>query len=359
MKKYFIAALTLVAAVACSKDDVSDPILNNSMKSVTISIANMEQTTRAEEYIGGETTPGSETAGLNCTKIDENFYFMFAKANGEIVTVYEKDYLPQPNGTTYTFHKLSQEISTVAVVGNYTQTPEIGKNISEYKAEAETENQETVEADYRNLIVYAEAALTPNGVCVVNETDGSIHEYPLYTANLDVKPVMSRIEIGQISCTNFGPDGMKYSHIGIESVVLNGIDGGNKYIHKFGNFTEDDDLNYDTKNVLTKSHNAITPENNKVWSWNIKPQAKSNLVTKLYVKGDGFTTQVPVRTVTINKYMDGTTEITNFEAGVIYKLNIDFAHNNIDGTSDYLCANVTVNIVPWTVKNVNVGFQTN
>lgn len=359
MKKYFIAALALVAAVACSKDDVSDPILNNSMKSVTISIANMEQTTRGEEYIGGETTPGSETAGLNCTKIDENFYFMFAKANGEIVTVYEKDYLPKPNGTTYTFHKLSEEICTVAVVGNYTQTPEIGKNISEYKAEAISENEYTVKDDYKNLVVYAESKLNSNGVCVVNETDGSIHEYPLYTATLDVKPAMSRIEIGQISCTNFGPEGMKYSHIGIESIILNGTDGGDKYIHNFGSFSDDDDLSYNTEFVLTSDKSVIKPENNKVWSWNIKPQAKSNLVTNIYVKGNGFTTQVPVRTVTINKYMDGTTEITNFEAGVIYKLNIDFAHNNIDGTSDYLCANVTVNIIPWTVKNVNVGFQTN
>jgi hypothetical protein len=171
---------------------------------------------------------------------------------------------------------------------------------------------------------------------------------------------MSRIEIGQISCTNFGPEGMKYSHIGIESVVLQGaVANGNSYIHKFTDFSDNNlPTAANATNVLTPESFTLKPKSG-VWSWNIIPQAVSNMVTNLFVVGEGFTTLVPVRTVTINEYMDGTTEITNFEAGVIYKLNIDFAHNNIDGTSDYLCANVTVNIIPWTVKNVNVGFQTN
>lgn len=355
MKKYFIAALALVAAVACSKDDVSDPILDSSKKSVSITIANMEQSTRAD-YVGAETAAGVN--GKACTAIDGNFYFMFADNSGKIIKVVPGDKAEQTDGK-YIFHKLSEVVSKIAVVGNLATAPApaIDEDISTYKALAETETAETIKADYTGLVVYAEDELDPNGVCVIEES-GTAHEYPLYTASLTVAPSMSRIEIGQISCTDFATANPKYSHIGIESVKLNGVTNGNSYIH---NFTDFSDTNLPSatgaKNVLTSTSPVLEPTSG-VWSWNIAPQATSNMVTNLFVVGDGFNTLVPVRTVTIVDYMDGANEINQFEAGVIYNLNIDFGHDNIDGTSDYLCANVTVTIKPWTVKAVNVGFAT-
>ena len=359
MKKYFIAALALASVVACSKDDVSDPVLDSSKKSVSITIANMETTTRAEEYEGKQTPAG--VTGTACTSIDDNFYFMFADATGNIITVMSgADATTYNKGSdgTYTFHELSEVVNQIAVVGNMLTSPNEGENISKYKSLAETETQETVQAEYEELVVYAASNLTPNGVCVVNE-GSKIHEYPLYTASLTVAPSMSRIEIGQISCTDFATANPKYSHIGIESIKLNGVTNGNSYIH---NFTDFSDTNLPSatgaKNVLTSTSPVLEPTSG-VWSWNIAPQATSNMVTNLYVVGDGFTTQVPVRTVTIVEYMDGTNKINQFEAGVIYNLDIDFGHNNIDGASDYLCANVTVTIKPWIVKDVNVNFATN
>lgn len=356
MKKYFIAALALASIVACSKDDVSDPVLDSSKKSVSITIANMETTTRAE-YEGTETPAGA--TGTACTSInDGNFYFMFAKADGTITNVYNGKDVTLEDGA-YRFHKLSEEVKCVAVVGNLTTAPKIGQTIDLYEFMAETETNDTVKADYKNLVVYASNDLSPTGeVCVIDDGSTTPHEYPLYKATLTVAPKMSRIEIGQISCTDFATASPKYSHIGIETVTLLGVDGGDSYVHKFGNFTSSQEVESATANVLTTSTPAITPNNGNVWSWNIKPQDVSNMVTKLFVVGDGFTTKIPNRTVTIVEYKDANGTISSFDEGVIYNLNINFNHSNIDGASDVICADVKVEIKPWTVKAVNVGFAT-
>lgn len=358
MKKYFIAALALVAAVACSKDDVANPVLDTSMKSVTLNIGNMATGVRSA-IEGAETEKGVNATAS--TKVDEKFFVMFAKADGTIVNVYQggtNGNMPSLNGSTYTFHKIPETVTQVAIIGNYTGTaPAVGGDIDTYEAAWEAESEATVKADYKALLAYGKDNLANTGTCATVSEHGNTLEYPLYTANVTVAPHKARIEITNIACDDDEAYNL-YSHIGVVSVEMAGVTGGNSYVHYFTAFSNTNLPSDNVNNVLCKpSSKSIAPQAGNVWSWNIAPQATSNIVTELFVEGSGYTTAVPVRTVTITSYANGSTPITQFEAGKIYQFAIDFDAANIDNVENYICAKVAVTIKPWEVVPVTVGFK--
>ena len=367
MKKYFIAALALVAAVACSKDDVSDPVLETSLKSVTLNIGNMATGSR----VGGVTNKAASE--LACTSIDDKFYIIFADNGGNIVDVYggtltDKTLTNFGSAGVYTFHAIPERVNQVAAVGNLDVVPAVNENLSKYvglwKNEANAINKE-----FNGIVAYGVSNLThtPGDTCNANG-----HTYNLYKATVDVAPYMARIEIPQISCTNFGAENTGYDAIGITSLSLTGgvvtegstLSTNAPYTIELGTFATDADVTAPSAQyVLTSANSAITAGTGKVWSWNIAPQSTTGntLVTNLFVSGWNYTTNVPVRTVTINKYATGspTNYITEFASGNIYRFNIDFAHNNIDVVDNYICAEVTVTIADWVVNDVTVSFDNN
>ena len=79
----------------------------------------------------------------------------------------------------------------------------------------------------------------------------------------------------------------------------------------------------------------------------------------VYTKGDGYTTLVAEKTVTINSYKVDGTAITTFEKGNIYRFPIDFTHKNFDGDNETICATVTVDVHKWVVNPVEIGFVHN
>ena len=370
MKKLFIAAMALAAFVSCSKDD-GDPILDSSKKSVSISIANMAQGTRAA-IEGGVTAPGSEEA---CADM-EDVYFLFADAGGNIINVFAAANSATDNvsvsGNTYVYHGLSERINQVAAVANITKSPTPGESLNTYIQMYEVED---VDGEFNNQVVYGSSSLdrktdtTGQLMCVVVDK----HEYPLYSATVELVPYTARIEITHIGCTEFSSSdtlGEHYEKIAVEN--LHFVDNNNTalYGYHFCDIVTDSDLN-NTANadyILSAVHstsgthddNCIAPANGKVWSWNIKEQDKRNLIMSIYTKGKDYNVHVADKTVTVNKYYDATgNEITTFKKGNIYRFPIDFSYKNIDGDGESICAEVTVDIHEWVVTNVNVGFATN
>ena len=211
MKKYFFAALALVAAVACSKDDV-DPILDSSKKSVSISIANMAQGTRAAAE-GGVTASGNEVA---CANMDD-VYFLFADASNNIIAVYAAadTAAADVDGSNYTYHGLPEVVQQVAAVANVAVAPKANESLLKYE---EMYAVEDVAGEFNTQVVYGASSLSrkvgSDGQleCVV---DGD-HEYPLYGATVELVPYTARIEITHIGCTDFGT----YAAIGIENLHL-------------------------------------------------------------------------------------------------------------------------------------------
>lgn len=381
MKKYLFAALALTALVACSKDDDPTAVLTSSEKSVTISIANMASNTRADTPSG--TAPATT---LSCTEIDDNFYIFFLDEGNVIRDIYNNtivgkhltDYF---SAGTYTFNMLPEFITKVVVAGNLTFDPNlhaIGKTLDAAAMWDYTETAVNIAAEYetiRTKVVYAAASLerkVDGGGDPVSTTIGT-KSYPVYTASLTIAPKMARIEITQISCGTFGVSANTgYDAIGIQSMTLAGgtktaeMDVTGNYTINFTNFTNDSELNTDPNVIKPDTDgnpettlNILKPAGTNVWSWNIAPQEKSNLTTSLYVSGDGYTTLIPERTVTINSYSKtDDSAINTFDAGKIYRFAINFNHNNIDATDNYIVAEVTVDIVDWVVVPTNVDFAT-
>lgn len=388
MKKYLFAALALTALVACNKDPV-DEVLTSSKKSVVISIANMASGTRAE---GTATSMGPQTEEA-CTTIDGNFYIFFLDSSKNIIKRFVgTDLATYGANNNWTFNGLSEEVTMVVAAGNLTsnvpkeeETLDVTSwNLTENSTVIVNEQQEVniVAAPYENLkgqVVYDVSNLT--------ETDETLGDMKVYTAELEIAPQMARIEITQISCTDFGTEvevtylednekSLGFSIIGIESMVLAGgeaittMSAGTDYtITLSGDIANDTALNSATYTIIpdddetqTESENVLKPEEDgKVWSWNIAPQEVSNLVTHLYVKGNDYTAIVPKRTVTISSYTktSDSSNINSFEKGNIYRFAIDFSHKNLDNTdSQYIVANVTVSIANWVVNKVTPGFAT-
>lgn len=353
MKKYLFAALALTALVACSKDPVDD-VLTSSQKSVTISIANLASDTRVAT---GGTTLGV-TEGTKASTELSKIHILFANQQGEILRV------EAITTGTQQYHLLPAQVTKIAAVGNVTTPPAPGENLSKYETLWKTED---VDAAYTDLVVYSGGQpLTPDGTCTVEG-----HEYNHYRANVTVAPYMARIEVTQISCTNFGTQYNGFDAIGVTGMklaggaVTNAGDTSNfPYTHTtLGSFADDAAVSAGTKNnyVMKQPADILKPTGDGiVWSWNIVPQSTTDntLTTSLYVSGWDYTTSVPVREVIIDSYKNGSEDITAFAGGNIYRFGINFSYENIEAVNDYLCADVTVTIQPWTIVETTVGFKT-
>lgn len=353
MKKLFIAAMALATIVSCSKDDANYGDLQKSQKSVTISIANLQQATRAEVE-GGENAPGQAVAVAN----DTDLKFLFADATGKILAVKTSaDGTPvnakETEGETwdYTFHKLPETVVMMGVAANSENAVE-GKTLNDVYTEWMTE---TVNREYNKITVYSTNAsenggfneqmgidLQPAGECSL---DG--HKWPLYSASVRVAPAHARIEVNTIGCSDLGGNEYGYSKITLNKLTLNGAHtNGNSYIQTL-------------TNELTIANKSANAGENKVWSWNILPQKTSDMILDITVEGRNYNVAVPKKTVTVNKYKDANgDEITNFDAEHIYKINLTFLEENIDVVASYVCVNVDVEVAEWKIVETDVDFKT-
>ena len=362
MKKYLFAALALTALVACSKDPIDD-VLTSSEKSVFISIANMASDTRAT----GGITEGNATDVACATTND--LVFLFADKDGNILA--KKAWNEGVDGSDpakiRAFHKLPEQVTQVAVIAHYANWNSLA-TLSDADIAWKTPTDAIVKGALSSVVVYGvDNELSRNGTCSV---DGAT--YAKMEAEVSVAPYMSRIELGQIKCIDLGT---KYSKIGLENISF----ATDAYTYKFADaFANDDALtSADDNVVLTSNSDVYQPTKSvatDVLSWNITPQAVSDMILNMHVVGNGYTVQIPKKTVTIKSYKsdkaaqndnkNGTPDdasddtMTKFNSGQIYKINFNFSENNIDN-NDILCVDVTVNIAEWVVNTVTPGFQTN
>ena len=381
MKKYFIAALALVALVACSKNEDGAPEFDGSKKSVEITIGNMASGVRA----AGGVTPGVTDNTKACADASD-LIVLFADAGGNVVVSKKLDEADMnkvtdadapADATCYRFHALPENVTQVGVIANVADAP---KTLAAAE-EAWMDEDAMLAAPYRNVVdnSNAESPTTTYGVvaysgAVVLENngntctvDGDHTAYPLLEADVEVKPYMARIEIVHLACTDLADTANEgYSKIGFTSLELAGVAGNTNapYTHTLGSFADAAALESAQQYVVTAAHvhgsdtNYLAPADGKVWSWNITPQAVSNLVVGLYVKGNGYTVQIPEKTVTVNSYSKDGTAISQFAGGNIYRLVIDFKEENIDSNSQFVCADVDVTIADWIINDIEVGFVT-
>lgn len=363
MKKLFIAAMALATIVSCSKDDAGDAVLTSSKKSVAITIANQATASRAE------TAPAGSSEDLNLTSTSaDKLVFIFADASGKKVTalnINDATTSTDDGVTVYTFHSLDQTIAKVGVIANG-ETAYTKSNAPATLADAEAAwRRENTDCEYKEIIVYGSDDLArarnddgTNATCTVNHT-----EYPLYEAEVTVKPFHARIEIPSVSCEDLGMHEYGYKKLTVNSLTLN------------SRYTQSVNKQFDA--TETPAVRSASAADGNTWSWNILEQNVSDLVVSITLnEGNNWTipagtenTSVKVvgytpdnsytNTDNINEDENNVKTLIKFLPGEIYRLSIPFSESNIENSDNKICVNVKVEIANWVIVPVTPVFGTN
>lgn len=304
--------LAAVLCVACSKDENGSNA--NDFVKVEISILNGTKATKA-------VTAPVTSADVACANVAD-LTALFADASGKVV---KSASFPSAASGPYTFSDVPAEVAQVAVIALRGASVPV-----DLEAAVTLWETEDVAAEAAELVVYGvDAAPTRDA-----GTDGAL----VLKASVTVLPAHARIQVSGISCTDLGD----FTSITLKKMAM----ASGKYAQDLGSV------------ALTSAGAAADAGNGNVWSWNISPQAVSNLVLDVAVAKDGYTIADSEGTVTFSTYKVGGTAISNFEAANVYNFALSFASENIsgvDGTAT-LPAEITVTIGSWVINETEIGF---
>ncbi len=196
------------------------------------------------------------------------------------------------------------------------------------------------------------------------------------TADIDVRPLASRIEISAVT----GGTGIAGSWI-IEGIFINKYDG-QQYLNATRNTADFRDNGIDPTDYLSGAAgypavdngkyfdynasgvgtldggtNAYTPAVGNVWSYNVF----AGLVPHIVIRLDDITDFPNPQFLTVKTFRtSGGTLITSFERGKIYRItNIAFTADDLSEQPELetLDVEVTVNLIDWTFEDgVQPGF---
>lgn len=388
LSKGLFLAFAGLGLFACSNEDVSTEVDNSANNSIVIKLDGLT-TSRAI----GDATAGNNDQTVTTTLNDVAIVLSDGSTIYGVNTLTNSDSEWTQLTTTasgYIIHQVSSHVREVHVIGNYaenqvlkswvesTQTTPSSSTVSAMKALVVKAN---TQQDFTNVTLFGEdVALTS----VAEPHDG--HTSTTLEANVELKHLVSRIEIGNIQCTNLGTT---YSELTLKYI---GLLNYYNQIHLDGTIPE---VSMTLDNVLEPTVTNNNPGEGKYswsneatdalysWAWNkiadntkltnttawnpgtdqkfvyqfIPNQiAGKNFNVKLYLdateKTGGATSAFHTVTANFGAQIDGT-------AGKIYKVNFAFAEDNIGSwnPSEDICVKVKVTVQNWTIKVVTPTFE--
>lgn len=388
MKKLFIAAMALAAMVSCSKED-DLALLESGSKSVTITIGNAVDATRAD-YTGGDTTAGTpnQTACAQATDLKVLFVNsndvvlkelpLTAQADADAHPEDTPEYTPgkSDNLGTYVWHNVPWDVTKIAVVryepGDITVT---GTTTLNDFVKIATDEEKNVARELEDIVLYGTNALSNTGE--THQVGDYI--YHVWSTTVVVEPLLARVEISGLSCSDLGDynwdkndDGtlnnstMGFDEIAVKSMIWTSTSGANTYSTivpanskilgtLYGSYVDGPNTPEEHPGVKK----SLNPS--KAWSWNVDP-AKTQFgsmkvdMDVLAYDYNVVKTNQPLNITGLSTKAPGTeggqTEDVNFVKGNIYKFSIPFTESDIKTTEDGLCVEVTVEIAKWTVNPV-------
>ena len=402
MKKLFIAAMALATIVSCSKDD-GGAVLESSKKAVEITISNYLPDTRAITNptaaevtanakvvtLEAFTEKGTEDAPLVAAKA-EQLVVLFANNANKVEHAYALSEETAGTGGTYTFHNINESVTQVAVVrkvnvanGVYSydtnESGFVGTDLATYKTAALTEYEDNRSIEWMDLFA-ASGQLTGGEQCTITPNDHTQgYTYWLYKAQVEVKPMLARVEITNVQCTDLG-------ETTASAAAGDLVSGGYDHL-TLGTLTFGTNKTYDFKNYVLKGvycgtakvegavcdaaaknyYDAIyngSANNGKVIAWDISVNTPYPAVEQV-TEGEATVSRPVAATAlkiemtafahdytvvnTGKKLSVGFKGAEKFEAGKIYQIAIPFKESNLDKSNEAICVNVDVKVAKWVV----------
>ena len=349
MKKFFmaLAAVAMVATSCVQGDD--DFAVKGPQKSVQFSLANVIS------------TRGVDASIQNATKVNlNNYQVFFVGSDGTLYSGKDVNggavphYFETAPTAVQTFHFLPAAVAKVVVVGNYGSKITTATKLDDIKAIATTwKDQQNNE----NLLVYGEAEL---------EKAADDDHANTYKADVNVKPLVARIEIGGFVC-GFS-DTPAYDEVKVTMVALNNYHANATVGGAVSNL-KNETIN---TNTAYPFFNATAPENSKDVVSDVvltKTAPSHNFNTDSYLVYHTFAGTVPQLVVRVtgvkgsvesplylatNGFKENSVSVTEFKPGTIYRMNFAFADTAL--AQPEKCVVVSIEVAEWVVVNVTPEF---
>ena len=401
------ASMAAMVFSSCSKEEGGADISDKSLKSVTISLANVKaqaaaQTMGTRSALEEEIKDGTQVKLTNFQVFfsDGTNLYLGKAADGSPMS----HFFVGENMNTETsksFHFLPASVNKVIVIGNVRDAK--GAVISSGDTSITvTEGSSTEENTLKtvlNLQIDEQQnaeELTLYGDCTTlqpkqedHNSDDNAHANPVYEAEVNIAPLVARIEVKNIECTEFG----SYAEFKLEKFAFNNyyksIEANTKTPSEIKRTVITSENVFDYFNALEKTE-GTTPWHWEEFSNAVLAQSDKTKVTDnpfyyhFFVDGKEFTgdkingnetegypqlllkltgysganqsgTETPLYLATTTLNSKGT-PITQFEAGKIYQVSFSFSEDNISQPDK--CIEVTVKVATWTiVPDVTVSFE--
>ncbi len=416
---YLLVACAGLGLFACNTEN--DPVIENGdgvTKSVSLKLNGISGSLNTKAIEAGTTSTSTEAIILKDLKI---VFYDKTATNGPIYRTVVFD--PVANSTEwaaltgtgdgYVFHNLDPKVTSVLIVGNWqgkggtvaSPTTNINwANVSSIKSSvllAAEENQSvpnletTPTNSTKNYVtLWGEADLVSGGT-FVDSTHPTGAVVSKYTAAVTIKPLVARMEIGNIQCDNLGTMYSEFYLKGIgliEMFLENSIDGTGKsdrlmidtHILEPGSapltgkyvFGTDANLawafdaiyeggtppNFVLINNLNDIYNpngtSASPSGNLKFAYNFFPEAEfpniKLLLHNVKTVGGGLSGFNYVATASFEE-----DDANHPLAGYIYKVDLKFKEINIGpwNPDNFICVIVKVTVTPWTIMSLTPVFH--
>lgn len=403
ISKSLFLAFAGLGLFACSNEDVTTGVDNSGDNSIVIKLDGLSAEGRS---IGAPETNTTTTISDVAILLSDGTKIL---GHTTIDANSQSTEWGQLKGSGYIMHEVNSHVREVHVIGNYTKHTEL-KNIVEGIADGTTDlsNVTTQVIKAASQQTFGEVTLygVDNALTTVtggDEGDADNHEGTTHTmlqADVTVNHLVSRIEIGNIQCTdlNDGADAM-YDKITLKYIgLLNyynqttiggtvstpmtlanvlepntstiganycwsdpAINTGDKY-NDYKWAWDPIDNSADAA-VLDSKDEVYNPSANKKFVYQFIPSQVNesglkNFNVKLYLDAQekGTNNINAFHTVTAN--FTGDTDFT-YEPGKIYKVDLAFGEENIGpwNPDEVICVRVKVTVADWTIKALTPTFE--
>lgn len=408
ISKSLFLAFAGLGLFACSNEDVTTGVDNSGNNSIVIKLDGLTASRSVGNPVNGDSDNKVATT-LNDVAI--------VLSDGS--TIYGVNTLKSTDGgdwtqlttstTGYIIHEVSSHVREVHVIGNYAESEDLktwveatqktptSSNVSQMKAKVVQAN---TQQDFTKVTLFGEdVALTTAGSDTAGDPNHDVEEgtttHTMLQAEVNLKHLVSRIEIGNIQCDDLGTmyKQLTLKYIGLlnyyNQIHLDGTTpevamtldnvlepgtttiGEDKYCWSDPDISEAKYNDYKwawdeiaTGAVITDKGTPWNPTLNEgtgkfVYQFIPDEVSGKNFNVKLYLdaveNNDGGAVSA-FHTVTAK--FEGGSAISE-EPGKIYKVDFKFGEENIGpwNPSEVICVKVTVSVEDWTIQTVTPTFE--